>query len=123
MIDFHGATIPRGLQRTWPQVMSVEAVRGEENGQNPTRDIFLAFTRNIVGSMDYTPTWFSRPTGRTPSRANWRCPWSTSRAGRSWATTPRASPPSRLPSATSNSSPPPGTRRTWSPAGPGTAGR
>lgn len=61
MIDFHGATIPRGLQRTWPQVMSVEAVRGEENGQNPTRDIFLAFTRNIVGSMDYTPTWFSRP--------------------------------------------------------------
>ncbi|MGN5632337.1 glycoside hydrolase family 97 catalytic domain-containing protein [Streptomyces sp. AC154] len=61
MIDFHGATIPRGLQRTWPQIMSVEAVRGEENGQNPTRDIFLAFTRNIVGSMDYTPTWFSRP--------------------------------------------------------------
>ncbi|MEU6443575.1 glycoside hydrolase family 97 catalytic domain-containing protein [Streptomyces sp. NPDC047046] len=61
MIDFHGATIPRGLQRTWPQVMSVEGVRGEENGQNPTRDVFLAFTRNIVGSMDYTPTWFSRP--------------------------------------------------------------
>ncbi|MFI0938833.1 glycoside hydrolase family 97 catalytic domain-containing protein [Streptomyces sp. NPDC021020] len=61
MIDFHGATIPRGLQRTWPQVMSVEAVRGEENGQNTTRDIFLAFTRNVVGSMDYTPTWFSRP--------------------------------------------------------------
>ena len=61
MIDFHGATIPRGLQRTWPQVMSVEGVRGEENGQNATRDIFLAFTRNIVGSMDYTPTWFSRP--------------------------------------------------------------
>ncbi|SEP38476.1 NPCBM-associated, NEW3 domain of alpha-galactosidase [Amycolatopsis saalfeldensis] len=61
MIDFHGATIPRGLQRTWPQVMSVEGVRGEENGQNADRDIFLAFTRNIVGSMDYTPTWFSRP--------------------------------------------------------------
>ena len=69
MIDFHGATIPRGLQRTWPQVMSVEAVRGEENGQNPTRDIFLAFTRNIVGSMDYTPTWFSRP-GRQDSLAH-----------------------------------------------------
>ncbi|MEV6609810.1 glycoside hydrolase family 97 catalytic domain-containing protein [Kutzneria sp. NPDC051319] len=61
MINFHGATIPRGLQRTWPQVMGVEAVRGEENGQNPTRDVWLAFTRNIVGSMDYTPTWFSRP--------------------------------------------------------------
>ncbi|GAA3526675.1 glycoside hydrolase family 97 protein [Amycolatopsis ultiminotia] len=66
MIDFHGATIPRGLQRTWPQVMSVEGVRGEENGQDADRDIFLAFTRNIVGSMDYTPTWFSRP-GRQDS--------------------------------------------------------
>jgi alpha-glucosidase len=68
MIDFHGATVPRGLQRTWPQVMSVEAVRGEENGQNPVRDVFLAFTRNIVGSMDYTPTWFSRP-GRKDTAA------------------------------------------------------
>jgi alpha-glucosidase len=66
MIDFHGASIPRGLQRTWPQVMSVEGVRGEENGQNADRDIFLAFTRNVVGSMDYTPTWFSRP-GRQDS--------------------------------------------------------
>lgn len=61
MVNFHGATIPRGIQRTWPQVMGIEGVRGEENGQNPTRDIFLAFTRNIVGSMDYTPTWFTRP--------------------------------------------------------------
>ncbi|MDT8915199.1 glycoside hydrolase family 97 catalytic domain-containing protein [Amycolatopsis sp. PS_44_ISF1] len=66
MIDFHGATVPRGLQRTWPQVMSVEAVRGEENGQDADRDVFLAFTRNIVGSMDYTPAWFSRP-GRQDS--------------------------------------------------------
>ena len=66
MINFHGATPPRGLQRTWPQVMGVEAVRGEENGQNPNRDVLLAFTRNIVGSMDYTPTWFSRP-GRKDS--------------------------------------------------------
>jgi hypothetical protein len=30
MVNFHGATIPRGIQRTWPQVMSIEAVPGAE---------------------------------------------------------------------------------------------
>jgi hypothetical protein len=59
MVNFHGATIPRGLQRTWPHVMSVEAVRGAEQFRTraATNTIF-PFTRNVVGSMDYTPvTW------------------------------------------------------------------
>lgn len=59
MINFHGATIPRGLQRTWPHVMSFEAVRGAE--QFKTRaatNTMFPFTRNVVGSMDYTPTAF-----------------------------------------------------------------
>ncbi|WP_460441650.1 glycoside hydrolase family 97 protein [Amycolatopsis stemonae] len=59
MINFHGATIPRGFQRTWPHVMSFEAVRGAE--QYRTRaatNTMFPFTRNVVGSMDYTPTAF-----------------------------------------------------------------
>jgi hypothetical protein len=59
MINFHGATIPRGFQRTWPHVMSFEAVRGAE--QFKTRaatNTMFPFTRNVVGSMDYTPTAF-----------------------------------------------------------------
>ena len=59
MVNFHGATIPRGLQRTWPHVMSLEAVRGAENFRTraATNTIF-PFTRNVVGGMDYTPvTW------------------------------------------------------------------
>ncbi|WIY00318.1 glycoside hydrolase family 97 catalytic domain-containing protein [Amycolatopsis mongoliensis] len=59
MLNFHGATVPRGFQRTWPHVMSFEAVRGAE--QFKTRaatNTMFPFTRNVVGSMDYTPTAF-----------------------------------------------------------------
>ncbi|MFI6094301.1 glycoside hydrolase family 97 catalytic domain-containing protein [Lentzea sp. NPDC051213] len=55
MVNFHGSTIPHGLARTWPHVLSMEAVRGAENmppaGNNPVQ----FFTRNVTGSMDYTP--------------------------------------------------------------------
>jgi len=59
MVNFHGATIPRGIQRTWPQVMSVEAIRGAEQFRTRAAiNTMLPFTRNVVGSMDYTPvTW------------------------------------------------------------------
>jgi alpha-glucosidase len=59
MVNFHGATVPRGLQRTWPHVMTAEAVRGAEQFRTraATNTIF-PFTRNVVGGMDYTPvTW------------------------------------------------------------------
>jgi alpha-glucosidase len=67
MVDFHGATIPRGTERTWPQVMTSEAVRGAEMiHDKPTREPFpanyyttLPFARNLAGSMDYTPVTFT----------------------------------------------------------------
>lgn len=56
VVAFHGCTVPRGLQRTWPNVLTVEAVRGAEHGRTGARDdVNLAFTRNPVGSMDFTP--------------------------------------------------------------------
>jgi len=55
MVNFHGSTIPHGLARTWPQVMSMEAVRGAENSPAAANNPVQAFTRNVVGSMDYTP--------------------------------------------------------------------
>jgi hypothetical protein len=60
MINFHGATLPTGMQRTWPHIMAYEAVRGAENGIEPSRSLTVPFTRNIVGSMDWTPVIFSR---------------------------------------------------------------
>jgi len=67
MVNLHGATIPRGWQRTYPHLMSVEAVYGAEwynnNGvltnQAAAHNATLPFTRNVVGPMDYTPGTFS----------------------------------------------------------------
>jgi alpha-glucosidase len=61
VVNFHGSTIPHGIQRTWPHVLSMEAVRGEEaNARNLGHITTLPFTRNVVGSMDYTPMSFQR---------------------------------------------------------------
>ena len=55
MVNFHGATIPHGLARTWPHIMTMEGVRGAENNPPAAGNPMQAFTRNVVGSMDYTP--------------------------------------------------------------------
>ncbi|MEU0882616.1 glycoside hydrolase family 97 catalytic domain-containing protein [Lentzea sp. NPDC005914] len=67
MVNFHGSTVPRGTERTWPHVMSYEAVRGAEGtkpkpGRQPypmSHYLTLPFTRNLAGSMDFTPVTFS----------------------------------------------------------------
>jgi hypothetical protein len=66
-INFHGATLPRGWQRTYPNLLSTEGVYGAEWYNNvPTftdkaacHNATLPFTRNVIGSMDYTPCAFS----------------------------------------------------------------
>jgi hypothetical protein len=73
LVGFHGCTVPRGLQRTWPNVMTMEGVRGAEHGKSgrpddPAHNVTLAFTRNVIGSMDYTPVTFSAA-GRVTSAA------------------------------------------------------
>lgn len=67
LINFHGATVPRGWQRTYPNLLSTEGVYGAEWYNNvPTftakaaaHNATLPFTRNVVGPMDYTPCAFS----------------------------------------------------------------
>lgn len=66
MVDFHGCTLPRGWSRTWPNLMSMEAVRGVEcytwdprfPAEAALYNNILAYTRNVVGPMDYTPVTF-----------------------------------------------------------------
>lgn len=66
-VNFHGATLPRGWQRTYPNLVSTEAVYGAEwynNGPVLTsraaaHNATLPFTRGVVGSMDYTPCTFT----------------------------------------------------------------
>jgi alpha-glucosidase len=67
MVYFHGCLVPRGWARTYPHLMTYEGVRGAEwynNGPEftttaPVHNAILPFTRNIVGSMDYTPVTFT----------------------------------------------------------------
>jgi alpha-glucosidase len=60
MLDFHGAYKPTGLQRTYPNVMNFEGVRGMENEKwanddFPGYDVTIPFIRMLAGPLDYTP--------------------------------------------------------------------
>jgi alpha-glucosidase len=64
MVNFHGSTKPSGENRTYPQIITSEAVLGSEQykyGRPPTAadDATYPFTRNIAGGMDMTPVVFS----------------------------------------------------------------
>ncbi|MET0134843.1 MAG: glycoside hydrolase family 97 catalytic domain-containing protein [Kibdelosporangium sp.] len=58
MVNFHGSTIPHGLARTWPHLLTMEAVHGAEQLPLPDGNPIQPFTRNVVGSMDFTPVSF-----------------------------------------------------------------
>lgn len=67
MLDFHGATKPSGLERTYPNVLGYEAVLGLEQSKagsrdNPEHHTTLPFTRMLAGPMDYTPGAFRNVT-------------------------------------------------------------
>ena len=66
MVSFHGETLPRGHRRKYPNIMTNEAVKGAEyytfaghSCPNARHNCTLPFTRNVVGSMDYTPVTFT----------------------------------------------------------------
>lgn len=67
MVYFHGCLVPRGWQRTYPHLKTYEGVRGAEwynNGHEltttaPEHNNILPYTRNVIGSMDYTPVTFT----------------------------------------------------------------
>ncbi|MBN2653029.1 MAG: glycoside hydrolase family 97 catalytic domain-containing protein [Spirochaetales bacterium] len=62
LVNFHGCTVPRGWQRTYPHLMTMESVFGGEQysfaytkGPRANQNLYYIFTRNVIGSMDYTP--------------------------------------------------------------------
>jgi alpha-glucosidase len=67
MVYFHGCIVPRGWSRTYPNLMTLEGIRGAEwynNGPEftttaPEHNTIVPFTRNVVGPMDYTPVTFT----------------------------------------------------------------
>ncbi|MGD8167214.1 glycoside hydrolase family 97 catalytic domain-containing protein [Herbiconiux sp. P16] len=65
MLDLHGSTKPGGENRTWPWVLTSEAVAGTEHYKYPppttaAADVTYPFTRGPLGPMDYTPAMISQ---------------------------------------------------------------
>lgn len=63
MVDFHGATHPTGLRRTYPNLMTQEGVFGAEMNKysarvTATHNVTIPYTRMLLGPMDYTPGGF-----------------------------------------------------------------
>jgi alpha-glucosidase len=85
LIDYHGMYKPSGMQRTWPNIINCEGVKGLENmkwgtDNQPGYDVSIPFIRMMSGSMDYTPGGMRnaskdafRPVNSNPMTQGTRC--------------------------------------------------
>ncbi|NDV95158.1 glycoside hydrolase family 97 protein [Dysgonomonas sp. 521] len=71
MLNFHGTTVPRGWSRTFPNLMTLESIKGfefitftqETADLAPQHCATAVFARNVVGPMDFTPVCFGEIPG------------------------------------------------------------
>lgn len=64
VVNYHGCTDPNGENRTFPNILSSEAVQGSEyfkwgSGSPIETLLTLPYTRNVIGSMEFTPVGMS----------------------------------------------------------------
>ena len=67
LLDMHGAYVPAGLQRSYPNYITQEGVLGAEWNKmdkrvTPRHNLMLPYTRMLAGPMDYTPGGFRHVT-------------------------------------------------------------
>lgn len=66
LVNIHDSYFPNGLSRTYPNLLNVEGVAGEEAEPSirpetkSLHDIMLPFTRCLMGPVDYTPEMFKK---------------------------------------------------------------
>lgn len=60
MVDIHDEHRDTGLCRTYPNLMTVEGIRGNEEMPPPEMNVTTALTRMLAGCGDYTPCWYDR---------------------------------------------------------------
>ena len=68
VVNFHGANKPTGRDRTWPNELCREAVRGMESSslrERARHETILPFTRYLAGPADYTTLHFGERRGDT----------------------------------------------------------
>jgi len=85
LVDYHGVFKPTGLQRTYPNVIGYEGVKGLENYKwaiedQPRYVVSIPYIRMMAGPMDYTPGAMRnanksnfRPIGSNPMSQGTRC--------------------------------------------------
>jgi hypothetical protein len=59
MVDIHDEFRDTGYRRTYPNLMTVEGICGNEEFPTPAHNATLPFTRFLTGPADYTYCWYS----------------------------------------------------------------
>jgi alpha-glucosidase len=54
LVNLHDDLRPSGLERTYPNYIAMEGVRGNEHFPTPRHNVTLPFTRSVAGPLDYT---------------------------------------------------------------------
>ncbi|MDD3079279.1 MAG: glycoside hydrolase family 97 catalytic domain-containing protein [Paludibacter sp.] len=78
LINFHGTTVPRGWSRTFPNLVTMEAIRGfefttfdqKDTDMAPKHLTMIPYARNAVGPMDFTPVCFGEIQGKKRRTSN-----------------------------------------------------
>jgi alpha-glucosidase len=86
LVDYHGMYKPTGIQRTYPNIVNFEGVKGLENAKwtpnddMPRYETSIPFIRMLAGPMDYTPGAMRnatradfRPSNSMPMSQGTRC--------------------------------------------------
>lgn len=60
MVNIHDDWRPTGEMRTYPNLMTAEGIRGNEEFPDATHNTTLPFTRGICGAGDYTVCYFDK---------------------------------------------------------------
>ena len=61
MVDIHDEYRPTGFSRTYPNLLTQEGVRGNEEMPEANNNAILPFTRFLCGAADYTICYYHRP--------------------------------------------------------------
>jgi alpha-glucosidase len=61
MVDIHDEYRPTGFSRTYPNLLTQEGVRGNEEMPDANNNTVLPFTRFLCGPADYTICYYHRP--------------------------------------------------------------
>ena len=70
VVDIHDEYRPTGFSRTYPNLMTQEGIRGNEEFPDATHNTILPFTRFIAGAADYTICYYRQDFGKTSKDEN-----------------------------------------------------